>query len=87
MCERTAYQEELMIEVERLRAWLHKIENEAWKETKHAVIELLAEQALVRSHCVTHPNWGHTEDWAKLGVWPPVRIEELTAWPQEDSDG
>ena len=63
-----------MIEVERLRAWLHKIKNEAYKETKHAVIEWLAEQAVIRSHCVTHPNWRTNEDFAKLGSWPPMSI-------------
>lgn len=75
---RTAREEELMIEVERLRAWLHKIKIEAFKETRHAVLEWLAEHALTRSHCVTHPDWGSTEDWAKLGVWPPARTDGPT---------
>lgn len=73
---RTAREEELMIEVERLKAWLYKIKNEAFKETKHAVIERLAEQSLVRANCATHTDWGNTEDWAKLGVWPPAKIDE-----------
>jgi hypothetical protein len=71
---RTAKEEELMIEVERLRAWLNKIKNEAYKETKLPVIEWLAEQAIIRSHCVTHPDWRTNEDWAKLGSWPPASI-------------
>ncbi len=71
---RTATEEELMIEVERLRAWLKKIQVEAYKEKKPAVLEWLAEQALIRSHCVTHPGWKVNEDWAKLGVWPPVSV-------------
>jgi len=87
MSNRTVREEELMIEVERLRAWLCKIKNEAFKETKHAVIEWLAEQSLVRSHCVTHPDWGHTEDWAKLGVWPPVKSEEPTVAPPDNCAG
>lgn len=74
MSERTAVEEELMIEVERLKAWITKIRNEAYKETKIAVIEWLAEQAIMYSHCVTHPRWKVNEDWAKLGVWPPPTI-------------
>lgn len=77
MNQRTAREEELMIEVERLRAWLHKIRIEAEKETLHAAIEWLAQQSLVWSHCVTHPDWGTTENWAKLGVWPPKKPEWL----------
>lgn len=46
MSNRTAREKELMIEIERLRAWLYKIKGEAWKETKHGVIEWLAEQSL-----------------------------------------
>ena len=72
---RTAREEELMIEVDRLKAWITKIKNEAWKETKHEVIEQLAEAAIVHSHCVTHPDFDSTEDWARLGVWPPLKIE------------
>ena len=87
MNRRTAREEELMIEVERLRAWLHKIKNEAFKETRHAVIEFLAEQSLVRSHCVTHPDWGTTENWAKLGLWPPSRADEPTNAPEENAIG
>jgi len=71
---RTVVEEELMIEVERLRAWLKKIQTEAYKEKKPAVLEWLAEQSLIRSHCVTHPDWKVTEDWAKLGVWPPISV-------------
>ena len=74
MTQRTVREEELMIEVERLRAWLYKIQNEASKETKCDVIEWLAEQSLVRSHCAAQPDWGHTEDWAPLGVWPPANV-------------
>jgi len=74
MPQRTAREEELTIEVERLRAWLYKIQNEAFKEAAHAVIERLAEQSLVYSHCVTHPDWGPNENWAKIGVWPSVQI-------------
>lgn len=74
MSERSAKEEELMIEVERLRSWLKKIQVEAYKETKLAVIEWLAEQAIIHSHCVTHPEWRINEDWAKLGSWPPATI-------------
>ena len=84
---RTAREEELMIEVERLRAWLYKIKNEAFKETKHAVIEWLAEQSLVRANCATHPDWGSTESWAKLGVWPPAKFDEKTVAPPENKNG
>ena len=73
---RTAREEELMIEVERLRAWLYKIKNEAFKESGHDLIEWLAEQSLIQSHCVIIPDWGHTEQWAKLGVWPPAKAKE-----------
>jgi len=84
---RTAREEELMIEVERLKAWLYKIKNEAFKETKHAVIEWLAEQAIVHSHCVTHPDWGHTENWAKIGVWPPGNVDQPTvAIPENQNE-
>ena len=85
--QRTLREEELMIEVERLRAWLYKIKNEAFKETRHAVIEWLAEQSLVRSHCAAHPDWGTTEDWAKLGVWPPIKIDEPTVSPPDTVKG
>ena len=71
---RTTREEELMIEVERLRAWLHKIRTEAYKEAPPETIEWLAEQSLIRSHCVCHPDWGATEDWAKLGLWPPAIV-------------
>ena len=71
---RMAAEEELMIEVERLRSWLKKIQTEAYKEKKPAVLEWLAEQALIRTHCVTHPDWKVNEDWAKLGVWPPATV-------------
>ncbi len=83
MSRRTAREEELMIEIERLRAWIYKIKNEAFKETKHTIIGWLAEQSLVRSHCVTHPDWGSNENWAKLGLWPPIKIEETTMESQE----
>lgn len=87
MSKRTAREEELMIEVERLRAWLYKIKNEAFKETRHAVLEWLAEESLIRSHCVTHPDWERTEDWAKLGVWPPIKADERTvALPDQRSE-
>jgi hypothetical protein len=85
--QRTSREEELMIEVERLRAWLYKIKNEAWKETRHAVIEWLAEQSLVRSHCVTYPDWGTTENWARLGVWPPMKADEATVEPPDTIAG
>lgn len=65
-----AREEELQIEIERLRAWLHKIQCEAYKETSLSVIERFADQALVHSNAACHPQWGHTQDWAKLGVWP-----------------
>ena len=74
MTERSAVEGELMIEVERLKAWIGKIRVEAYKETKPAVIEWLAEQALIHSHCATHPQWKVNEDWAKLGSWPPATI-------------
>jgi len=75
MLTRTVREEELQIEVERLKAWLGFIANEAWKaglDTELATrdTEELATTAIAHSSCVTHPNWGHTEDWAKLGVWP-----------------
>lgn len=67
----------MQIEVERLKAWLGFIANEAWKENKSGCmasceldIEALARTAIAHSSCATHPDWGHTEDWAKLGVWP-----------------
>ena len=81
---RTTREEELMIEIERLRAWLYKIKNEAFKETRHSVIEWLAEQSLVYSHCVCQPDWSATEDWAKLGVWPPTLTEEPVVAPPEN---
>lgn len=74
MAERSVVEEELMIEVERLKAWIGKIRVEAYKETKLAVIEWLAEQAIIHSHCATHPQWRVNEDWAKLGSWPPATI-------------
>ena len=76
MLTRTTREEELQIEVERLKSWLGFIANEAWKadrqsyeETSHE-IERFARTAIAHGSCVTHPDWGHTEDWAKLGVWP-----------------
>ena len=88
--KRTAREEELMIEVERLRAWLYKIQQEAYKETNVVVIEWLAGQSLIRSHCAAHPDWGATEDWATLGIWPPAIIDKPTVAPPEiqaDSQG
>ena len=67
---RTTREEELQIEVERLKAWLDKIQHEAWKETPLATIEDMARRAIQHSACATHPDWGHTEDWATLGFWP-----------------
>ena len=72
MLTRTTREEELQIEIERLKAWLGFIANEAWKisgETSFNTEEL-ASTAIAHSSCVTQPDWGHTEDWAKLGVWP-----------------
>jgi len=68
MLTRTVREEELQIEIERLKAWLGFIANEAWKSGLDT--EELATTAIAHSSCVTHPDWGHTEDWAKLGVWP-----------------
>ena len=67
----TVREEELQIEVERLKAWLNFIKNETWKEQKTlAEIEAMADRAIQYSSCAVQPDWGHTEDWAKLGVWP-----------------
>jgi hypothetical protein len=66
----TAREEELQIEIERLKAWLYKIQNEAWKGTPRATIEEMAELAIRYGSCAAHPDWGHTENWAKLGLWP-----------------
>ena len=73
MLTRTTREEELQIEVERLKAWLGFIANESWKGDDGfwpPNIERLAQTAIAHGSCVTQPDWGHTEDWAKLGVWP-----------------
>ena len=73
MLTRTTREEELQIEIERLKAWLGFIANEASKAGFISLpddIEGLATTAIAHGSCVTHPDWGHTEDWAKLGVWP-----------------
>lgn len=62
--------EEMQIEVERLKAWLNKIKNEAWKETPVVNIERMAEDAIKHGSCAAQPQWGSTQDWAKLGLWP-----------------
>jgi hypothetical protein len=69
---RTAREEELMIEVERLKAWLHKIKIEAWKDNADALvrIERMAEQAVAHGSCVCQPDWEPSEQWASLGLWP-----------------
>ena len=69
MLTRTTREEELQIEVERLKAWLEFIANEAWKSEKPD-LETFARTAIKYSSCVIHPDWEHTEGWAKLGVWP-----------------
>ena len=69
--KRTVREEELQIEVERLKAWLGFIANESWKrDDGESKIEALARTAIAHSSCVTQPDWGHTEDWAQLGIWP-----------------
>lgn len=65
-----AREEELQIEIERLRAWLYKIQIEAFKGTEIGILESLAEQSLLHSSAACHPQWGATQDWAKLGRWP-----------------
>lgn len=68
---RTAREEELMIEVERLKAWLGKIENEAWKnQISMATIERMAGTAIQYGSCGCQPEWQPSENWAKIGLWP-----------------
>lgn len=74
--ERSAREEELQIEIERLRAWIYKIQNEAVKERSVALIEHMASIALRSSSAAAHTQWGHTEDYARLGRWP-ARIERV----------
>lgn len=69
--------EELQIEVERLKNWIGKIGHEAWKKSPHAILETMAEVAIKHSSCACHPEWGNSQDWAALGVWPPKTIEQL----------
>lgn len=68
--KRTAREEELQIEVTRLKLWLGAMEHEAWKGTEHSKIEEMASRAIAYSSCAAHPDWGHTEEFAKLGLWP-----------------
>jgi len=74
---RTAKEEELMIEIERLKAWIGKIMHEAWKGTDICKIEYMAEKAIMHSSCVIHTDFEPCEDWAALGVWPPKCGEAL----------
>lgn len=66
----TVREEELQIEIERLKGWLNFIENEAWKETPLSIIEAMAGDAIKHSSCVVHPDWTSTKDWAAIGLWP-----------------
>lgn len=76
MNNRTTREEELQIEVERLKSWLHFIQVEAYKEVAIHRIEQAAEDAIKHSSCAVHPDWEPTEDWATIGTWPKHWIEK-----------
>ena len=74
MSVRTAREEELQIEVDRLVAWLEKIKNHAYREEPVAQIEWLARQSLLHSSRAAVTEWGPNEDRANLGAWPPKTV-------------
>lgn len=79
MSVRTAREEELQIEVDRLVAWLQKIKNHAYREEPAAEIEWLAGQSILRSARAAVTEWGPNEDRANLGVWPPKTVPRHVA--------
>lgn len=62
----------LQVEIERLRAWLYKIKNEAYKGASADLVEYMAEQSIDHSACAAHPALPSNFDWPKLGTWPPA---------------
>lgn len=74
MSVRTAREEELQIEVDRLVAWLQKIKNHAYRQEPVYEIEWLAEQSILRSARAAVTEWGPNEDRANLGAWPPRTV-------------
>ena len=68
---RTERETELQCEIERLKAWLYKIQNMAYQEQDIAKIEGAARESLIHSNCATQSDWGGKEEWPILGKWPP----------------
>lgn len=79
-------EEELQIEIERLKCWLGKIQTEAWKGATPAELEGLAETALRHGNAAAQTDWRHLPDWAPLGVWPPKAGCPSTTANQDVSD-
>ena len=79
MRKRTEREEDLQVEIERLKSWLHKIQNVAYMENQPTdinKIEWAAREALVKSNCAAHCDWESKEEWPTLGKWPPNTIPD-----------
>lgn len=62
------------IEIERLKSWLTKIKNEAWKETPVEILEAMAQDSTIYSNCAIHTKL--PRDWEEQGKWPPEKVNE-----------